>query len=695
VNLSRTVFAAALLCAAAFAPAQAAAPAGAAHPAAKAAAHPAAVAATTTYDNAPFYTGLPKGAAFEAIQQKRIARAKASIARMIAVRGARTLENTLAPYDDAARLIDMANSQSGLAAETNPDEATRKAAEKSSQAVSAYATELSLDRRVYDALAALDVSHTDAPTKHYVEHTLMEFRLAGVDKDSTTRAKIRALSDSLVGISQEFARNIREDHSSVTCTAAELEGLPQDFIDAHKPGADGKITITTEYPDYLPVMQYAKNDDLRKRLYMAFQNRAYPANLGVLDRMRARRHELATLVGFPDFADYVTADKMVGSAANAHAFIDRVVAASTEKQAREYDELLAAAKKLDPSATVVQFWQYPYVREQVRKEKYNFDSQSVRAYLPYDRVQAGVLDIMSRIFDVEFKRVPNAPVWHPSVECYEMWEKGKLAGRFYLDMHPRANKYKHAAQFNIRSGVEGKQIPEAALICNLSGGKKGDPGLCDMDDVDTFFHEFGHLMHNMFARHSRWYGINGISTEQDFVEAPSQMLEEWMKSPAVLASFGKHYQTGEPIPAELVKQMNRANGFGKGLDVRRQMVYAGLSLACYDKDPAGTSTTAMTADLVRKYQPFPFVDGTHFECSFGHLDNYSAVYYTYMWSLVIAKDLFSKFDKDHLLDRGVALDYRHKVLEPGSSKPAAQLVADFLGRPFDEGSWKKWLDSDD
>src|SRR5262249_5577829 len=154
--------------------------------------------------------------------------------------------------------------------------------------------------------------------------------------------------------------------------------------------------------------------------------RAYPANLGVLDRMRGRRHELAQLVGFPDFADYVTADKMVGSAANAHAFVDRVVVASTERQAHEYDELLAAMKKIDPTATVVNFWQYGYVREQVRRAEYNFDSQSVRAYFPYDRVQAGVLDIMSRIFDVTFKKVPNAPVWHPSVECFEMWEKGKL-----------------------------------------------------------------------------------------------------------------------------------------------------------------------------------------------------------------------------------------------------------------------------
>ncbi len=683
----RNLLAAALLLAVAHSPARAAGIAPAARPAARPAA--------AVDDNAPFYTGRPTAAAFRAVQTQRIRRAKAAVARMLAVKGPRTLENTLAPYDEASRLIDMANSQSGLIYEVHPDRATRAAAEKASQDVSAYATELSLDRRVYDALAALDVSQADAPTKHYVEHTLMEFRLAGVDKDSTTRERIRALNDSLVEIGQEFGRNIREDHTTVTCTPAELDGLPKDFVDGHKPGSDGRVTLTIEYPDYLPVMQYARSDDLRKRMYMAFQNRAYPANLGVLDRMRERRHELAQLVGFPDFADYVTADKMVGSAANARDFIARVVAASADRQAREYQQLLDEKKKSDPGATAVNFWEFPYVREQVRKANYNFDSQSVRPYFPYDRVQAGVLDIMSRVFGVTFKRVPNAPVWHPSVQCFEMWEDGRLAGRFYLDMHPRPDKYNHAAQFNIRAGVEGRQIPEAALICNLSGGKKGDPGLCDMDDVNTFFHEFGHLMHNMFARHGRWYGIDGISTEQDFVEAPSQMLEEWMKSPEVLASFAKHYQTGQPIPADLVRQMNRADGFGRGLDVRRQMVYAALSLGCYDRDPAGVGTTELTQTLVEKYQPFPFVNGTHFQCAFGHLDGYSAVYYTYMWSLVIAKDMFSKFDKAHLLDPGVGLAYRRAVLEPGGSRPAAELVSGFLGRPFDERAWKAWLDSDD
>ena len=655
----------------------------------------ASAASTSSGDNAPFWTGKPNAAQFKERQEKRLGAAKSVMDKLVAVKGKRTIDNTLVPFDEINRQLDMAGSQSGLIEEVSPDSATRATAEAVSQDISKFSTDLSLNRQVYDALSALDTTSMDAETKYYVQKTLRDFRLSGVDKDQATRDKIRKLNEELVLVSQEFGRNIREDKSTVTCMPADLDGLPQDFIDRHKPGTDGKITLTVEYPDYIPVSTYAKSDDLRRRMYIAYQNRAYPKNMDVLDRMRQKRHELATTVGFPDYADYIMADKMAGNAATARAFIDRVVAASGPRQEREYAQLLARKQKDVPGANVVNFWEFSYFSELVRKSDYAFDSQELRAYLPYDQVKQGVLDISAKLFGVEYRRVKDAPVWDPSVECYEMIDGGKVAGRFYLDMHPRDNKYNHAAQFDIRTGIEGRQIPEAALICNLPGGDPGDPGLCEYNDVNTFFHEFGHLLHTMFAGHHKWVGTGGIRTEHDFVEAPSQMLEEWMKSPEVLAVFAKDPKTGKVIPADLVKRMNRANDFGKGLLVRRQMVYAGTSLACYDRDPAGVSTDQIMSDLVKKYQPFPFVDGTHFQCAFGHLDGYSAVYYTYMWSLVIAKDMFSKFDKDHLLAPGAAKDYREKVLAAGGSKPAAQMVHDFLGRDFNEQAWKTWLDADE
>jgi thimet oligopeptidase len=303
----------------------------------------------------------------------------------------------------------------------------------------------------------------------------------------------------------------------------------------------------------------------------------------------------------------------------------------------------------------------------------------------------GVLDVSSKMFNISFVPVPNAPVWHPSVECFDVKEGDRLIGRIYLDMHPRPNKYNHAAQFDIRTGVAGVQIPEAALVCNLPGDKPNDPGLCTIDDVNTMFHEFGHLMHTILAGHHRWVGTGGIRTERDFVEAPSQMLEEWMKDPKVLQTFAKHYQTGEPVPTEMVMKMRRANDFAKGLIVRRQMVYADLSLSIYDKDPAQVDFDKLSKELVERYVKYPYVDGTHFYTSFGHLYGYSAAYYTYMWSLVIAKDMFSAFNAQDLLDPTVSMKYRRLVLEPGGSKPAADMVTDFLGRPFGFDAYARWL----
>jgi thimet oligopeptidase len=645
--------------------------------------------------NEPFWTGHPNAATFAKVQRDRLAKAKSLIERMTAVTGKRTIENTLQPYDDALLQLDATSSQSSLISEVHPDSSVRTAAEKATQEASAFATELSLNRKVYDALAAVDTTKADAETRYYLWKTLRDFRLAGVDKDDATRKHIKQLNDQIVESGQAFSRNIREDKRKVMVKdAAELAGLPDDYIARHKPDADGHIVLTIDYPDAVPVFSYAKSESLRLRMFMEYNNRAYPKNIATLDSLISQRWQLANLLGFTNWADCVTADKMVGSAKNASDFIDRTVAASGDRADREYQVLLKRKQQDVPGATVVNLWESGYWSEQVRKSTYNFDSQSVRPYFPYDRVKEGVLSVTSKMFGVEVQPVKDAPVWDPSVECYQVTEGGKLVGRFYLDMHPRQNKYNHAAQFDVRTGVEGKQIPEAALICNFPGGEKGDPGLMEYSDVRTFFHEYGHLLHTLFAGHHRWCGTGGIRTEQDFVEAPSQMLEEWTENPEVLASFAKHYQTNEPIPATLVNQMNRAKDYGEGLGVRRQMVYAKLSLSVYDRDPKLVNTDQIAEDLTKKYQPFPFVPGTHFQCAFGHLDGYSAVYYTYMWSLVIAKDMFAQFDKTHLLAPGVATRYRQMVLAPGGSAPAATLVANFLGRPFNNQAWTAWLNND-
>jgi len=656
---------------------------------------PTAPTALTGASTAPFWTGTPDAAGFDRLMNARLVQARELLATLVAVKGARTIDNTLRVLDDIQLELDAVGQQAQLIQSVHPDAKLRDAAEKHSQRASALGTELSLNRDVFDAINALDVSAADSETRFYVQRLLRDFRLAGVDKDGVTRQRIQALRDELTEISQAWDRNIREDLRTVKTDAGELEGLPRDYIARHKPDADGKITLTIEYPDSLPVLSYARNEALRERMFREYTNRAYPKNIEVLDKLMARRAELAHLLGYDTWADYITADKMVGSASNAAQFIDRVVAASKAKAEREYAALLKRKRQDVPSASVVTGWERFFYAEMVRKSDYAFDSLSVRPYFPFDRVKQGLLDVTSKLFGVTYRRLDNAPVWDPSVEAYEMLEDGKLIGRFYLDMHPRPNKYNHAAEFGIRSGVTGRQVPEAALVCNLPGGLPGDPGLMTHDDVVTFFHEFGHLVHALLSGRHQWIGISGVTTEQDFVEAPSQMLEEWTWDPATLATFAKHHDTNQPIPETLVHQMRRASEFGKALTVRQQMLYAQLSLSVYDRDPKGVDTTALVKHLTNTLTPFPYAEGTHFQTSFGHLDGYSAVYYTYMWSLVIAKDLFSQFDRTNLLAPAVARKYRETILAPGGSKPAATLVRDFLGRPFDFKAWEAWLNVDE
>jgi len=296
------------------------------------------------------------------------------------------------------------------------------------------------------------------------------------------------------------------------------------------------------------------------------------------------------------------------------------------------------------------------------------------------------------MFGIEYRRLSDAPVWHSDVTAWEVVEQGRTLGRFFLDLFPREGKYKHAAQFTLASGVREGALPEGALVCNFPA--PGDqPALLDHNDVVTFFHEFGHLLHHLFGGHTRWAGLSGVRTEWDFVEAPSQMLEEWCWDASVLQRFARHGETGEPIPAALVERMRAADEFGKGLRVRQQVFYAATSLRLHDRDPSGLDTTALSAQMQERYTPFRHVEGTYFHESFGHLEGYSAIYYTYLWSLVIAKDLFGVFRREGLLDPRPAVRYRRAILEPGGGAPAAKLVQEFLGREASFDAFADWLNA--
>ncbi|HYT22776.1 MAG TPA: M3 family metallopeptidase, partial [Candidatus Polarisedimenticolia bacterium] len=359
---------------------------------------------------------------------------------------------TLQVFDTAVLTVSDAQARAGLAEQVHPDKAFRDAAQKCEQEAVSLITSITLDPAAFNVLASLKGAQLDPSANYYLRTTLRDYHRAGVDRDEATRAKIRQLQDDLIKIGQEFEENIAADVRKISLDPSQLEGLPDDYKRAHVPDASGKVTLTTDNTDYVPFITYAANDDARKSFYILYNQRAYPKNTEVLHRLLAKRNELAKLLGYPDWAAYITEDKMVATKQNASDFIDKIAAATQEGSKRDYQELLTYKKRTDPNATVINPWEWQHLEHGAKIEKYGFDTQSVRPYLEYSRVKQGILDLTSRMYSITYKPVTDAKVWHPDVQVYDVYDSQNRIGRIYFDMFPRANKYKHYATFNLTTG---------------------------------------------------------------------------------------------------------------------------------------------------------------------------------------------------------------------------------------------------
>jgi thimet oligopeptidase len=642
-----------------------------------------------------------QGAVDESSLEKWVASAlerhEKAIHELLTVKGQRSIENTLRLYDNAIAELGSAGSQTALLDSVHPEKKIRDKAQALTQKIAEAGTMLALNQGVYSALNAMDLSGADDATRHYVERTLLQYRLAGVDKDEATRTKIKELHDKTTLLSLTFGRNVQENVNRVHLgDKSELEGLPEDFINAHPPDEHGLITLTTDYPDYMPVMTFAKNAQLRLKMFLAYNTRAYPANEGILRDLLKTRRQIANILGFETWADLATADQMMASASNMKAFLEDLDKATKPGAEREYATVREFARQENPVIVSIDADSRAYWYEQYRRAAYDFDSQSVRPYFPYGPVEKGVLETAEKLFQVSFRPAKDADVWHESISAWDVYDgldraSGEHIGRFYLDMHPREGKDKWFSAHPLIPGIAGKQIPEAALICNFPEAKEGNPGLMQYSDVVTFFHEFGHLMHAILGGQQKWAGVSGIATEGDFVEVPSQMLEEFFRDAKLLASFAKHYQTGESIPAELVEKMNRAGAFGRADWVRTQLFYTSYSLDTHYDDPETLDLDVLLQADYTKFLPYTWIDGNRLYASFTHLTGYSSNYYTYLYDKVIALDFFNQFNRENLLEDPIAVKYRKTVLEPGGTVPGKSIVQQFLGREQSIEAFSRWI----
>lgn len=591
-------------------------------------------------------------------------------------------------WNDADIALHRATSEVYLLSESHPDEDVRAAAEAEVQRLEALGAERLQRRELFAAVAAAEEAAVkaglDDEARRLLSQVLRDFRRGGVDLPDAEREHVRKLTDRDTELSLEFSRNIRDGRREIRVAPEALAGLPQDFIDEHAPGDDGLVVLTTDYPDLMPVREYATDRATRTALVAAYNDLAWPENDAVLAELLAVRAERAALLGYGDWADYETEPRMIGSGGAIADFLARVDEASIAAAEAEYPLLLERLRQDDPDATEVTIADFFHLLSTLRKERHDVDAQLVRSYFRFDRVLPGLLETTGRLLDVEYVPVEVA-TWHPDVHSYDVVRRSgdgaERLGRIHLDLHPREGKYTHAACFGLAPGITGRVLPESVLLCNFARG------YMTHDEVVTFFHEFGHLVHAILGGAQRFARFTGVATEWDFVEAPSQLLEEWAWDAGVLASFTAG-PDGEPIPADLVAKMAVADGFGRALEVRRQLGHANVSYHLHVDRPADLQAASEHwYDVTSPVKP---LRGLHSYAGFGHLTGYGSCYYTYQWSLVIARDLLSAFGGD-LMNADVATRYRREILEPGGSRDAADLVESFLGRPYGFEAYREWL----
>jgi thimet oligopeptidase len=611
-----------------------------------------------------------------------------------------TWEATLGKLDDAFLAMNNAGEFPQLMVVAHPEESVREAAKGCEPKVEKFETALYLDAKLAAVVRAFaktkEAAALKPAQKRFLEHTLRDFRRNGLELKPDDQQKLTALNEKLTRLSQKFESNIASSTLSIEVEPSSLEGLSAAYKASHPVGKNGKVKLTTNYPDYYPFVQFSKDRKAALELTKKFDNRAAPENIKLLAEILKLRRAKALLLGYPTWADFVLEVRMAKNAKAVREFLEKIRDHLKQSGASEMRQLRAMHAKLGGKRTDdIPPSDRTYLQELVQKENYGLDSQALSEYFEVESVKQGILTITSKIYGITYRKA-DVPKWNDDVEPTEIVDTatGKVLGRFYFDLYPRPGKYKHAAVFGIRASktmADGKRLmPIAAVVCNFP--KPGvNPALLTHQEVTTFFHEFGHVLHQLLTQ-SPLAAFSGTAVARDFVESPSQMFEEWAWAKETLALFAKHYKTKAPLPAKLFRSLERSRSFGRALSTQRQLYLAALDQTLHSRDPEGLDSTKVVEEIHNSYTPFKFIPSTHFQAGFGHLIGYGVGYYGYQWALAISRDLLTRFKKEGLLNTKTAAAYRKAILEPGGSQDEAKMVEAFLGRAYSRRAFERYLD---
>ncbi len=634
----------------------------------------------------------------EKLTSQAIAEAERLRSEVMDTDSPRSYRNTLAPLEAVGETLSRAFGEVGFMGyvHTNPD--VRAAGRACTEQLSKWQTELAFDPGLYQAVEALSATDEAAALTgeraRYLEFVRRDLKRAGHHLPTESQDRVKELTRRLIELGVAFEQNIAEYDDALEVTRQDLQGLPESYIDSLPPAdEEGRLRVTMAYPHVIPFMENAPRRDLRRRLMGKFNSRAVETNRRPLEEAVAIRMEIAALFDEPSWAHHRLTDRMAKTPEAVENFYDLLLEPLREAGRREIDRITGMLEA-DGEEGPTQVWDWRYYDNQIRLTEYGVDQMEVAGYFPLDRVVEGMLDLTGEVFGLEY-RVAEAPVWHEKVITYAVFHQasGERIAHFHMDLFPREGKFSHAAAFPLVGGrrlTDGSyQQPRSAIVANFTPPADGMPALLQHSEVVTLFHEFGHILHQVLTR-TELGRFSGTSTEGDFVEAPSQIMENWTWRPEILARFAFHHETGEPLPSALLEKLTGARLLNVAISKLRQASFGLLDMALHGPQPEKDLDEMLAG--ATEVSLFPLQEGTFFPASFGHLmAGYDAGYYGYLWSEVYGDDMWRRFEEEGITNPAVGMDYRREVLEVGGSRDALDTLRAFLKRDPDNGAFLRKL----
>jgi thimet oligopeptidase len=621
------------------------------------------------------------------------------------------LDLTQANFNNTYRVLENASTEFNnvvspliFLKDVSANEKVRDAASTCSETVSQLYVTLFAREDLYRVLKAASekTEPLDLEDKRLVEETILAFKRNGLDLKPEARAKLVKLRQEIISKEEDFQKHIKEMTSGfVLVSASELDGLAPDYIKTLTRTPDGQYKITMDKASVFPFLENAKSGSARRRVDQLYNQLGGEKNVKDLEAAIRLRNEAAVLLGFRNHAHYVLDRQMAKTPEKVMAFLQPLVAELKVMGKQDLAELQALKRKEHPNEhdTAIHAWDWRYYETIWKKEKFNIDNQLIKEYFPLDVVLKGMFDIYQTLLGVEFVEVERPETWHPSVKLFQVRKNGEIVAYFYMDLFPREGKYNHFAAFDILKGYRETngdyRAPVSAIVGNFPPPGGDTPSLLQHDDVETVFHEFGHIMHQTLTK-ARYSSLSGTSVKTDFVEAPSQMLENWVWEPETLVKLSGHYKDhSKKLPADLIQRMMKAKLVNSGISYLRQAAFALVDMTYHMSPNVDGKSTKIYADMMKNTMLIPIQEGTIPQAGFGHLmGGYDAGYYGYLWSKVYAQDMFTRFEEEGLLNPKTGADYLHNILEPGGVRDPFEMITKFLHREPNQTAFLRSLGLD-